>query len=298
MALAKRHHLVIKLLTLLTSLGWLLTSHAEPIPLWELQGTNNRVLLMGSVHFLRPADYPLPPPMDAAYDNADLLVMEIDMDDLDPIRAQAVMTRMGISSSKTLSQTVGASSYAEAQQLAAPVGIPLALFDSFEPWFAALSISQLRMIQLGFDPSWGVESQLTQRARTDGKTIIGLETLEQQLGFMDQLDDETQRLFLLESLREANEMEQEIQSIVTAWKSGDTATLETMLLQGLEQVPELYGALLVDRNRNWVPEIIALTERSEDVLVVVGAMHLVGDQSVLAMLADRGIESRQLDSDE
>ena len=278
---------------------WLVatTAAAEPLPLWELENTGNRLQVMGSVHFLRSSDYPLPAALERAYEQADLLVMEIDMDDLDPLRAQAVMTSMGVNNNgRTLSQSLGSSDYAEAQKLAEPVGIPLALFETFEPWFAALSISQLRMIQLGFDPSWGVESQLTERARRDGKTIIGLETLEQQLSFMDELDEDTQKLFLLESLREANEVEKEISTIVDAWKSGNTDTLEDMLLQGLAEVPELYEAILIERNKNWVPEIIELTRKQENVLIVVGAMHLVGDNSVLAMLEDSGIESRQLDS--
>jgi uncharacterized protein YbaP (TraB family) len=270
---------------------------ADPLPLWEIESGGNRLLIMGSVHFLRSGDYPLPAEIEAAYENANRLVMEIDMDDLDPAKAQAMMTDMGVSKTGSLSQVIGEESYAEAKKLAGPIGIPLNLFDSFEPWFAALSISQLRMIQLGFDPAWGVEAQLTQRAQRDGKGISGLETLEEQLGFMDTLDIDTQRLFLLESLREANEVDEEINTVVRAWKSGDTDTLETMLLDGLAKAPNLYDALLVERNRNWVAKIAELTQSPDDILIVVGAMHLVGDSSVLSMLEERGIGSRQISGD-
>lgn len=271
--------------------------NADPLPLWEIESDGNRLLIMGSVHFLRSGDYPLPAEIETAYKNAARLVMEIDMDDLDLMQAQAMMTDMGVSKDRTLSQAIGEESYAEAQKLAGPIGIPLNLFDAFEPWFAALSISQVRMIQLGFDPAWGVETQLTQRAQRDGKSISGLETLEEQLGFMDTLDMDTQRLFLLESLREANEVDEEINTVVSAWKSGDTDTLETMLLDGLAKAPNLYDALLVERNRNWVSKIAELTRSSDDILIVVGAMHLVGDYSVLAMLEEQGIGSRQISSD-
>ena len=54
-------------------------------------------------------------------------------------------------------------------------------------------------------------------------------------------------------------------------------------------------ALLVKRNRNWVAPIRDLTRRPGNYLVIVGAMHLVGDDSVLAMLDNAGIKSRQLD---
>ena len=70
-----------------------------------------------------------------------------------------------------------------------------------------------------------------------------------------------------------------------------------MLLDGLQKAPNLYDALLVERNRNWVGKIAELTQSSEDILVVVGAMHLVGDNSVLAMLEEQGIGSRQISSE-
>ncbi len=277
-----------------TFLLLLQTANAGPLPLWQIESEGNRLHIMGSVHFLRAEDYPLPAEIETAYQESDRLVMEIDMDSLDPAQAQAVMTRMGVSQSQTLSQALGEENYAEAQKLAAPIGIPLKMFDSCEPWFAALSISQLRMIQLGFDPGWGIETQLTQRARHDGKPISGLETIEEQLSFMDKLDIDTQNLFLMESLREANELDEEIKTIVQAWKSGDSETLETLLLDGFEKAPALYDAILVERNRNWVEQIEELTRSSDDILIIVGAMHLVGENSVLTMLEQRGIASRQL----
>ena len=58
----------------------LLVQPASALPLWELEGARGRVQLLGSIHFLRPSDFPLPAAMERAYDEADVLVMEIDMD--------------------------------------------------------------------------------------------------------------------------------------------------------------------------------------------------------------------------
>jgi hypothetical protein len=270
---------------------------AGKLPLWELEGTDGHVMLMGSVHFLRASDYPLPAELDAAYAAADALIMEIDMDDLDPMTAQALLTTMGSNpNGATLQEILGKSDYTKASQLAEELGIPLALFESFKPWFAALSITQLRMIQLGFDPTWGIETQITERAKAEGKPITGLETLEEQLSFMNDLDSETQQLFLLQSLEDATEVQKEVQSMVTAWRSGDTETLEHLLVEGLQEIPVLFDALLTQRNQNWVPQIIELSQQPGNHLIIVGAMHLVGEDSVLRMLEDRGIGSRQLEN--
>jgi uncharacterized protein YbaP (TraB family) len=139
---------------------------------------------------------------------------------------------------------------------------------------------------------------MTEQAARDGKQIQGLETLEQQLGFMANLNPETQNEFLLQSLQDAAVAEDEIEAIVAAWRAGDTRSLNDLLVAGLQDVPELYAALLVRRNQNWVAQIEDLTRQSDDYLVIVGAMHLVGDNSLLRMLASKGLKSRQLtDSD-
>lgn len=268
---------------------------AGPLPLWELETGGNRVLIMGSVHFLRASDYPLPDKLMDAYDEADTLVMEIDMDNLDPMATLTTMTTMGTDrSGKTLKDMIGAPAYNDASAKAAELGVPLDLFSQFEPWFAALSITQMRLMQLGFDPAWGIETRLMKKAATDGKNILGLETLEEQLSFMDNLDADSQRAFLLQALDDATNVEKEVESIVNSWREGDTGSLENLLLASIATAPQLYDAILVQRNRSWVEPISDLTKETDDYLVVVGTMHLVGKNSVLEMLDDAGIKSTQL----
>ncbi|MCP4001778.1 MAG: TraB/GumN family protein [Gammaproteobacteria bacterium] len=271
------------------------TVFAGTLPIWELMNTSNRVLLMGSVHFLRASDYPLPEGVNAAYDLADTLVMEINMDALDPALAQTTMMSMGVSQSgQSLRDALGEANYKEASRRAEDLGVPFTMFDQYEPWFAALTITQLRMMQLGFDPAWGIETQFTQQAAGDAKNIEGLETLEEQLGFMDNLDDKTQQQFLLQSLEDAATLQDQVETIVAAWRTGDVNTLEELMLEGFASAPALEDALLIQRNRNWIRSIKNLQNKSDNYLVIVGAMHLVGENSVVAMLEDKGISIRQL----
>lgn len=278
------------ILLLLTLPAW-----SGPLPLWELEAGSNRVLLMGSVHFLRPTDYPLREGLQQAYELADTLVMEIDMSAIDQEALQSALSLMTIDpEGRGLRELLGDEDFMEASQLAEDIGIPLVMFEQFEPWFAALSITQMRMLQLGFDPTWGVEAMLTRRALAENKSLRGLETTEEQLGFMDRLDNNTQRKFLMQSLQDAITIQNEVETLVDAWTRGDTNTLSDSLLEGLEDVPELYDAILVQRNRNWVETVLGYLDQPENYLVVVGAMHLVGDDSLLAMLEAEGITARQL----
>lgn len=281
-------------LVLLFGLIWAAPA-LEALPLWEIEATANRIRIMGSIHFLRPDDYPLPPAMSRAYEDADVLVMEVDLASLDPLEAQNVMQRLAIDpDGRSLQDVLGTQSFKAARTKAASLDIDLGGLQLYEPWFAALQITQLRLIQLGFDPGFGIEARLVQRAAQDGKQIVGLETLEEQLSTLDSLPRRAQKDFLLQTLEEAAEVELVLDDIVRAWRTGDTGALERELLAGMKDQPDLYQNVLVSRNQNWARQIARFAGRSEDYLIVVGTLHLVGEDSLLEMLDDAGYRSRQL----
>ncbi len=272
-------------------------ARAGTLPLWELHGTRNRILIMGSIHFLRAKDHPLADELIDTYQDADALYMEIDMDDVNPFSAKLIMTELGTDpGGRTLQELLGTSVYSEVSKKAQTLGVDLALVDNSEPWFAALLITQLRLMKLGFDPSFGVEQQFLERARVDGKEIYGLETMQEQLASLNELPLSAQRKFLIQTLDEIAEVDSDMDNIVGAWKTGDTQTLEQTLLIRLGDTPAVYDGLLTQRNENWAKTIRGLTDDPENYLIIVGAMHLVGDASVLCMLAASGYPSTQLSS--
>src|ERR1700675_3930164 len=150
--------------------------------LWELHGKHNTVYLLGSIHVLRPSDYPLDPAVLEAYGNAKSVLMEVNMEELSSAQVQAEMLASAIlPDGKTLLDVLGQQRYGRAAALAHEVGVELSLFDQFAPWFAAEAISQLQLTQLGFQPESGVEMYFMERARTDGKSVAGLETVHDQI---------------------------------------------------------------------------------------------------------------------
>jgi len=286
---------MIRVLAVAIVLGIGLITRAGALPLWELEGTSNRIHLLGSVHFLRAQDYPLPDAVMKVYAGADVVVFEIDLSTLDPIATQAMLQRIAVDPrGKDLEDYLGTQDYSNATMLAADIDIELAALRPYEPWFAALQITQLRLGQLGFDGTWGIETQLILAAVGDAKEIRGLETLEQQFDALDSLRPSAQRAFLLQTLEDAANIDDELDRVIVAWRSGDTVTLEEELLLGLTDQPELYEQILVQRNRSWTKQIIGFTNSGKDYLVVVGALHLVGDDSVIRMLDEAGYPARQL----
>ena len=280
---------------LVAFVGLTMATAASSLPLWELQDARGQVRLLGSIHFLRASDYPLPPAMERVYDEADVLVMELDMDDLDPLQAQAVITQLAVDpQGRNLEALIGAQAYAKASKGAAAIDVQLDLMQAFEPWFAALQVTQLRLVQLGFDPNLGLEQQWAVRARQDGKEVRGLETLGDQLGALDTMPADVQKEFLLITIEEAVRAEAMIDRTLQAWRTGDLAALENETIEAMRSQQDVYQRLLVDRNRSWTSQIEALAQSGGNYLVVVGSAHLLGDDSVIAMLERRGLQSRRI----
>jgi uncharacterized protein YbaP (TraB family) len=258
--------------------------------LWSLQGKTNTVYLMGSVHFLSETEK-LPAALDEAYRKSQVLLMEIDMDDLDPAETQQITLQLGmLPTGQTLEQQVGTATYSRIVTRAQDVGIDPALLNRFQPWFAAMTLVQLQLMKLGLAPTSGIEQRFTARAIADKKPIHGLETLREQLGMLAGLPDRQQREFLLYSIDDADRMSEEIDQLLSAWRGGDSKALAALLAEGFEQYPDLYRPLTTDRNRRWLSRVEALLDDKEDYLVIVGTLHLVGKDSLIDLLERAGHE--------
>ncbi len=282
-----------RLLTLL--LCALVLQPAAALPLWELANTGNHIKVLGSIHFLRATDYPLDPAITAALHDADIVLMELDMDDLDPeASARTIATLARDTAGRNLSQLLGPEAWRRASAGARELGLDLGPLMPYEPWYAAVVLTQMRLAQLGIDASLGVEATLVTEAKRDHKEIRGLETLAGQLSALDQLSPGAQREFLQGTIDEAAAVQDMADRMIAAWKAGDVNALDADLLEGIRRQPEAYQALIVRRNEHFARRIRQLSGDSRDYLIVVGALHLVGPDSVLNLLAKDGITARQL----
>jgi uncharacterized protein YbaP (TraB family) len=267
----------------------------EPAMMWVAHGNQNTVYLLGSIHLLRPEDHPLPPSIELVYDDADVLVMELDMDDLDIISVMAAFRELGVLEGDIrLEDLLGEELHAQAAAAAEATEIPLELLSQSEPWLAAVTVQEMLAMRVGFSGELGIEQYLTAKAIADSKPIMGLETVSEQLGFLDGLPMEAQSQWLVHSLVDGLRIEMIVDQLVAAWRSGDINYLERELLHEARMSPELHDALLVQRNRSWIDRIVGYLDDDQDYLVVVGAAHLVGEDGIVEMLSERDVSVSQL----
>jgi len=291
-----RKTLGIVLFFALTIIGTAVAAEPEhPLTMWQVDGQDNRIYILGSIHLLRAKDHPLPSAIFTAYDDADTLIMELDMDDMDPVETQTLVVELGlIQGDKTLSDMLGAKLYAEAETLAAAVNIPLSMMSRAEPWYAAMNVELMLLMRIGFNPMFGIETHMMERAKEDGKEILGLETMRQQLGFLDGLSPDAQKEMLMQALSDGDDLDEMMGAMIDAWRRGDTAYMEETLLSDMQDYVELYKVIIVDRNIDWTGQIEELLDDQSDYMIIVGALHLIGDQGVPRLLAERGHSVTQM----
>jgi len=276
-------------------LGGLSAAHAAS-PVWVVRGAHGTVYLAGSVHLLPSQESTLPSAFNRAYADSARLVMELDLGTLDPLAAAAWLTEHGALPPGTSLRTVlGEQRYNRVSAAAADLGLPAELLDKQAPWVVAIELADLEYVHLGFDPQQGVEEQLVHRAQTDGKPTAGLETLDGELSGLAALPREDQLRLIDQTLDDLKESPEEMREVLTAWRQGDAPKLAELLSSEYHSFPALYRPLVTTRNQSWLPQIEQLLKGSGgNTLVVVGALHLVGDGGLLELLRKDGYTPQQM----
>jgi uncharacterized protein YbaP (TraB family) len=286
-----------------TTLRWLLAlgllgslSANAASPVWAVRGAHNTVYLAGSIHMLPAGDAVLPPAFGHAYADSARLVMEMDLARFDPLEAMAWMMDHGtLPAGSNLRSVLGEQRYGRVSAAATGLGLPMAALDSLAPWVVGIQIADLAYEHEGFDPEQGVEEQLVRRAEKDGKPTAGLETMPEELSSLTELSSADQIRMLDQTVDDLKDIKSEMREVTTAWRHGDAAHLAALLSTEYNAFPSLYKPLVSDRNKRWLPQVEELLKANDNSLVVVGALHLVGQGGLLELLRKKGYTITQIE---
>ena len=263
--------------------------------LWKATKGTGSLYLVGSVHLLTKDYYPLNPTLDAAFKDAELLVEEIDLGEMMATENQMQMLMSGmLPSGQTLDKVIAPATMAAVTKRVETLGMPIEPLKRFKPWLLSLTLLGMEWQKAGFEAELGLDKHFYDRARADKKPVQGLETVAFQISRFDEMTAEEQDRLLAETLSELDTQKTAVTALADAWKVGDAATVEKIVLQDLKSDPRLYQRMLVDRNRDWLPKLEAIASRGTRAFVVVGAAHLVGPEGLIEMLKAKGYRTEQM----
>ncbi len=266
---------------------------APPVPLlWKVTGPgDSRVYLLGSFHLLRAQDYPLAADVDQAFAASKRVVFELSPQDMQSPQLTQKMLQAAVRTDGTeLKRDLDPATWTKLQAYATANNLPLAQLQGMKPWFVGLTITLGQFTKMGLDPNLGLDRHFMQRAAAAGKPTSGLEDIDTQVGVLSGMSAAEQQQMVAEALDQADKADAEGRKLHDAWRRGDDKLLWTsMAAQMRGQYPQLYKRINTDRNDAWVPKLQQYLQAGQGgTLVVVGTLHLLGDDGVVAKLKAKG----------
>jgi len=263
---------------------------------YEVSGGENTVYLMGSIHVGEEEMYPLHSSIEEAFNASDVLVMEIDLDNLNEMAAaQEMMEYAMYDDGTTMRDEIPEDTFEELLSYAEPLGIGEEILDLFRPWYGTMLLTEIAVEESTLSQEYGVEMYFLDKKEDRG--VIGLESISDQLLPFTLLSQESQQLYLEETLAEMENVEAQLREMITKWKEGDLEYFEELRRESIEEIvtesfQQTQIALLDDRDENMAEKIQELIENDEEqtYFIVVGSLHLVGENSIPYNLEGMGYQ--------
>ncbi len=259
--------------------------------MWRLADDDSEIFLFGTFHIL-PADVGW---TTAAFDKAmaatSTTITEVDTKSpAAQAKLTALVQELGLNpAGVTLTSTLGPDRAARFARLAGQYGLPMQSLEPLKPWLAMITLSVGVMQKEGFEAASGAEETILARASREGDKVAHLESAEYQIRALASLDEAEILADFDASLEQFAEFKAYSQRVLGAWQTGDVASLERETLAPMrDSAPGAFEILITARNRNWADEIDTLMQGDDDYFIAVGAGHLIGEDSVVDMLAEKG----------
>jgi len=291
--------LIISLVALMLALGALSCNRytngpAGKNPLWKVTSDKGTVYLLGSVHLLKHSDYPFNEALEEAFYSSSKVVFELDFEEYSTDESGELIRLYGrFQDGRTLKSILNEKTYSESVRLMKARGFDMDKAEKLKPWYMAIILSVSELSSMGFKPDYGVDMYFYTKARTMGKDILALETLEYQVALFNSMSMDGQEAFVRQTLTELDTIRTDFPDIVKAWKTGDTEGL-SKLLEQCDEFKETCDLLVYRRNREWVPQIERLLSDGQTSIVIAGAAHMIGKRGIVSLLRKKGYSVEQL----
>lgn len=263
-------------------------------PVWKISKGDDHLFIGGTVHVLSYNDYPLPAVFEKTYSKSEQLVFETDITNMQsPAIQKKMMRQMTYQDGTTLKDHIKPETYQKLEKYLSKTGIPIETLTDFKPGMVAMMVTVMELQKIGVT-SVGVDQFYNAKAVKDSKTIGQLETIDQQIELLASMGKEDPDEFIIYTLSEMKQLPTMFKDLKDAWKNGDNKKMAELAIEPLKEFPDTYQSLVVKRNKAWVPQIEAMLKTKEIEMVLVGALHLAGDESVLNLLKALGYKIEQL----
>lgn len=257
---------------------------------YEITKGKNKIYLAGTIHMLRAQDFPAPAEFDAAYKTSQKIFFETDLQKAkEPEFGQRFAQAMILPNNTTLKDVLDADTWAALQAFSARSQYPLSQAMIFNPAMTSILISMTEAKKMGVGE--GIDAYYDNAARADKKNIGELESADDVIAYMKLFSQEDPNKIINSILEDAEDLPRHFEAMIANWRRGDLDALDKDMGEKMKaETPNAYQALVVDRNKKWLPQLEQMFKTSEVEMVLVGSLHLSGSDGLLAQLKKSGYQ--------
>lgn len=256
--------------------------------LWKIEGKDLKKpsYLFGTIHLIPRSKFLFDNSMNKALSNSEHVVFEIDMNVLNDFSQMfEILSKVRMPEGTTIKDLLNADDYALFQKKFSDQGLPTMFLESIKPMFLSA---------MGGDMSGGTdgdmvsyEVEISEKAKEQGKSIGGLETIDEQLAVIDSISLKDQAQMLVESLKSTDESSG-YDVMVEKYLQQDVEYLHKFINESKEAKDvDMMNSLLRDRNQKWIPAMERMM-KEKPTFFAVGAGHLGGNDGVIKLLRAEG----------
>ncbi|MCC7548461.1 MAG: TraB/GumN family protein [Burkholderiales bacterium] len=266
--------------------------------LYEVTSETTTLYLFGTIHVGTRELYPLSAPVEAAFAASGALALEADP--TDQTANAAALAGSVYRPPDNLERHISPDLYRNLLAKLPQIGLPVEYARALKPHLLAMTITVGEVLRLGYEPALGLDHHFAQRARREGKPIVELESMLEQMQMLESLSDAVKEDMLHAALASlgTQELREELDALAAAWKGGDADGIARALARGMEGMDEasareLEARVYVERNEAMAQKLEAMLGGRTVHFVAVGAGHLTGTAGLPALLEAMGFRVRQ-----
>ncbi len=243
--------------------------------------------LFGTIHIICPNDMFSMEKLNGYIDQTDRVIMELDFDNAEEM--QALGKGVLMPDGKTIKDFLTAEQFAKVDEMFKNyMGVSAENFKQIKPFLLGMMVSTSPKA-LGCTPG-SYEMSFLKAAAERKKGVEGLETVASQFAVIEKNPLEKQAKTLYEMSLDPQKHIDVFKKMVEAYKAQNSDELYIMMdaqMKSEKDMKDLQGALLDDRNKDWIPKIEkAIGEKSS--FIAVGGGHLGGRNGVVSLLRAKG----------
>ena len=257
--------------------------------LWRVTNAKAPFYLLGSIHILRPNDYPLAPVIDQAIQQSEQFYFEIQPDSFDDFHKR-VEGAMRLPPGVEIKDKVHAKTWNYLRTTARGGNFE---WVHYKAWAIAHYVLDYPTHD-SFSSNLGVDNYVYKKASQRGRSMRGLESAADHAAIYAGMNDVESEAYLLRAIVYADKREAQIRDDIGSWKVGNTAKLAAAEYPPLRDAPGLDARFLEWRNERWIPRVEDAIKSGRPTMIVAGAAHFSGSRSVINMLRARGYQIDQL----